>query len=132
MKPRTKFRDVMPVIVSLTPHGLWAFDLRTEEDRYIVNFPEDLDRVALSLSATYLPYKSPHIIRRYLIHLLDYLETRDAYIVDGDLVRIEDVKPWGTKTMPELAEELRRIYGEDMEELLIGLYRLLMDLRKSS
>ncbi|NJE60523.1 hypothetical protein [Thermococcus sp. 21S7] len=130
MKSQTKFRDVMPVIVALTPHGLWAFDLRTEEDHYIVNLPEDLDHFALSLSATYLPYMSPRTIRRYLTHLLDYLEIHDAYIVDGDLVRVEDGHLWGSKTMPELAEELRTIYGEDMEELLFGLYRLLVDLRK--
>lgn len=130
MKPRTKFRDVVPVIVALTPHGLWAFDLRTGEDRYIVNFPEDLDRFALSLSATYLPTMSPYLIRRQLTHLLEYLEVRDAYIVEGDLVRVEDGKLWGPNTLPELAEELRRIYGEDMEELLFGIYRLLVDLRK--
>lgn len=125
-----KLRDVMPAVVLLTPHGLWAMNLQNGDDRYIAHFPEDFDRFANALARTYAQGMPAWWIKAKLRQLIEYLEIRDAYILDGDLVRVEDGKIQGVKTMPELAEELKRIYGNDMELFLHIIFDLETDLRR--
>jgi len=147
-----KLRDVMPVVVLLTPRGLWAMNLQNGDDRYIAHFPEDFDRFVNALAKTYAHGMPAWWVKAKLRQLIEYLEVRDAHILDGDLVRVEDGKIRGVKTMPELAKDLKlrvedgkirgvktmpelakdlkRIYGNDMELFLYIIFNLETDLRR--
>ena len=120
----------MPVVVLLTPRGLWAMNLQNGDDRYIAHFPEDFDRFVNALAKTYAHGMPAWWVKAKLRQLIEYLEVRDAHILDGDLVRVEDGKIRGVKTMPELAKDLKRIYGNDMELFLYIIFNLETDLRR--
>ena len=126
----SRLRDVMPVVVLFGPNGLWAMDLRTNEDRYIARFPEDLETFVNALARTYARGMPTWWVRAKLKQLLEYLEVRDGYILDGDLIRVENGRIWGVKSMPELVKDLTRIYGKDIELFLLLLFDLGVGLRK--
>lgn len=130
MKPQIKLQDVMPVVVVLSPHGLYVVDMRGDDDRILAEFPEDIERFVTAFHRTYARGMPREWVARKFRQLLRYLELREAHLTEGDLVRIEDGKPIGAKIMPDVMEDASRIYGRDMELFLLLVFDMMRDVRR--
>lgn len=125
-----KFSDIMPVVVVLGPKGLWSWNLRTGEDCFLAHFPEDFKAFVDAFTQTYAKGAPRWWVKTRLLQLLEFLDIRDGYIFEGDLVRVEDGRLWGVMTLSDLAKELKRIYGPDMEDFLMLIVEMLMETRQ--
>lgn len=70
------------------------------------------------------------MVARKLRQLLHYLDYREAYLIDGDLVKVDEGTPYGLKIYPEVVEEASRIYGNYMEVFLNILYDMMRDVKR--
>lgn len=122
--------DVMPVVVALSPHGLYAVDMKGDGDKVLAEFPRDFDRFVAAFHHTYAREMPREWVARKFRQLLQYLEMRDAHLAEGDLVRIEDGRPVGVKGMGDVMRDASRVYGKDMELFLMLVFDMMRDLRK--
>jgi len=70
------------------------------------------------------------VLEEALYKLIEYLKRQDAYLYEGDLVRIKNGKLYGLKTLPEVAKDLQEIFGSKTEVILNIFLRIAQDLRK--
>jgi len=120
----------MRVLVLISPNGIFAYDSRLDKAKALAVFPEDVSIVAKAMHKAYAPMIDTEVLEEALYKLIEYLKRQDAYLYEGDLVRIKDGKLYGLKTLPEVAEDLQGIFGPEAEVLLNIFLRIANDLKE--
>lgn len=116
--------------VVITSNGIVIYDPKLDEAEVLATFPEDVNIVAKAMHKAYAPMIDAEVLEEALYKLIEYLKRHDAYLYEGDLVRIENGKLYGLKTLPEVAEELQEIFGPEAEVLLTIFLQITNDFKK--
>ncbi|WP_297500944.1 hypothetical protein [Thermococcus sp.] len=122
--------DVMPVVVVLSVDGLYVIDMKGNNSKVLAEFSKDFDHFVTAFHQAYVPEVPREWVARKFRQLLQYLELREAHLTEGDLVRIEDGKPFGAKGMGDVMRDASRVYGEDITLFLQLIFRLMEGLKR--
>ena len=118
------------VLVMITPNGIHAYNRQLDKTETLATFPEDIPIVAKAMHKAYAPMIDEKVLEEALYKLIEYLKRQDAYLVEGDLVKVVEGRFYGVKILPEVAKDLQEIFGPEAEVMLNILLHIAQDLRE--